>query len=48
MTDRWLDDGCKDGCMHGKIMLLSQTLTMRGRDVASLVEFRPVVKEETV
>ena len=31
---------------HGKIVLLSQTLSMRGRDVASLVEFRSVVKEE--
>ena len=30
----------------GKIMLLSHTLTMRGSDVASLVEFRLVVSEE--
>ena len=29
--------------MHGKIMLLSHNLTMRGSDVASLVEFDPVV-----
>ena len=29
--------------MHRKIMLLSHTLTMRGSDVASLVEFHPVV-----
>ena len=35
MMDRCTDDG--------NIMLLSPTLTMRGSDVASLVEFRPVV-----
>ena len=29
--------------MIGKIMLLSHNLTIRGSDVASLVEFRPVV-----
>ena len=29
-----------------KMMLLLQTLTTRGRDVVSLVEFRLVVKEE--
>ena len=29
--------------IHGKIMLLTHTLTMRESDVASLVEFRPVV-----
>ena len=34
--------------MHGKIMLLSHTLTMRGSDVASLVEVHPVVQEEIV
>ena len=33
--DRWMDDGKK--------MLLSNTLTMRGSHVASLVEFHPVV-----
>ena len=38
MTDRWTDDA------HGKNNLLA--LTMRGSDVASLVEFRPVVLEE--
>ena len=32
-----------DRQMHRKIMLLSHTLTIRGRDAASLVEFRPVV-----
>ena len=37
-----MTDGCTHGQMHGKIMLLSQTLTMRGSDVASLGEFRPV------
>ena len=36
-------DAQKDGWMHGKIVLLSHDLTMRGSDVASLVEFRPVV-----
>ena len=41
MAGRWMQ-----GRTHGKIMLLSHTLTMRGHDVASLVEFRPVVKEE--
>ena len=41
MTDRWTDYGRT----HGKIMLLSHALIMRGSDlhVASLVEFRPVV-----
>ena len=43
MTDGWTDDGRTDGRTHGKIMLLSHTPTMRGSDVASLVEFRPVV-----
>ena len=46
MMYRWTDDGCKDELMHRKIMLLSHTLTMRGSDVASLVEFCPVLKEE--
>ena len=41
--DRWMDNGCMDGHIHRKIMLLPHTLTMRGSDVASLVEFRPVV-----
>ena len=40
MRDGWIDD------THRKIMLLSHTLTMRGSDVASLVEFHPVVYEE--
>ena len=39
MTDKWMDYGWA----LRKIMLLSQTLTMKGSDVASLVEFRPVV-----
>ena len=34
MTDRWMGDGC----MHEKKMLLSHNPTMRGSDVASLVE----------
>ena len=46
MTDKWTDDGGTDGRTHEKLMLLSHTLTMRGYDVASLVEFCPVVKEE--
>ena len=33
-----------NGQMHGNIMLLSHTLTMRGSDVASLVEFHPMVR----
>ena len=33
--------------MHRKIMLLLHPLAMRGSDVASLVEFRQVVKKET-
>ena len=32
--------------MHGIIMLLSHALTMRESDLASLVEFCPVVWEE--
>ena len=44
--DKWMDDGCIDEQMQGKIMLLSHTLTMRGSDVASLVEFCPVVQEK--
>ena len=32
--------------MQGKIMLLSHTLTIRGGNVASLVEFCPVIMEE--
>ena len=44
MRDRWTDemDG-RDGRTHGKIMLLSHTLTIRGSDVASSVEFHPMV-----
>ena len=42
MTDRWSDDGCKDRRAE-KILLLSHILTIRGSDVASLVEFRSVV-----
>ena len=38
MTDKWTEDECTE-----KIMLLLHTLTMRASDVASLVEFRPVV-----
>ena len=41
-----MSDRCPDRSMHGKIMLLSHTLTMRGSNVASLVELRPVVLEE--
>ena len=42
MIDKWT----YDGQMHRKIMLLSHTLTIRGSDVATLVEFCPVVKEK--
>ena len=31
---------------HGKVMLLTHTLTIRGSGVANLVEFRPLVWEE--
>ena len=34
-----------NGWAHGKMMLLSNTLTMRGSDVTSLAEIRPVVSE---
>ena len=44
MTDKWMNDRW----MHRKIMLLLHTLTMRGSDVASLVEFRPVVLGDSV
>ena len=43
MTDRWTDDGHTVEQTHEKIVLLSQTLIMRGSDVASSVDFRPVV-----
>ena len=43
MTDRWTDNRPMDRWMHGKIMLFSHTLTMRVSDVASLVEFLPMV-----
>ena len=43
MTDKWIDDGCTDGRMHRKVILLLHTLTLRGSDVANLVEFCPVV-----
>ena len=46
MTEKWTDNIYTDGQMHRKIMLLSHTLTMRGSDVASLIEFCPVVKED--
>ena len=43
MTGRWTDDRRTEGRTHEK-MLPSLTLTMRGSDdVASLVEFHPVV-----
>ena len=35
--------GHTEGQTHGKIMLLSHNLTMRGTDVVLLVEFHPVV-----
>ena len=43
MTDKWMDDGHTDGQTDRKIILLLHTLTMRGSDVASLVEFCPMV-----
>ena len=44
MTDRWTDDGRTEGRTHEKL-LLSHTLTMRGRDVASLVGLEKVFLE---
>ena len=41
-TGRWADDEHTDGWRHGNNIALL-TLTMRGSDVARLVEFRPVV-----
>ena len=38
MTDRWTDEGCMEGWPTEKKILLLHTLTMRGSDVASLVE----------
>ena len=38
MMNRWMDKGCTE-----KKMLLLHTLTIRGSDVVSLVEFCPVV-----
>ena len=38
----WLDNGHKEGWTHGKIMFLLHTLSIRGSDVASLVEFCPL------
>ena len=38
MIERYME-----GQTHRKIILLSHTLTIRGSDVASLVEFQPVV-----
>ena len=38
-------DGLRSHVRTEKNMLLSLNLTMRGSDVTSLVEFRPVVKE---
>ena len=44
MIDIWMmNDGCTDRWMLVKIMLLLHTLTSGGSDVASLVEFRPVI-----
>ena len=46
MTEKWMDDRRMGRWMHRKIMLFSHTFTMMGSDVASLVDFRPVVYEE--
>ena len=40
---KWTDDRCTDERTDGKIMFLLHTHTMRGNDVASLVEFHSVV-----
>ena len=46
MMNRRTNTALMAGQMHRKIILLSHTLTMRGSDVASLVEFCPVVLVE--
>ena len=43
MTDKWTDNVRTDRRTHRKIMLLTHTVTMRGSDVLSSVEFHPVV-----
>ena len=48
VTDSRTDYGRTADWTHGKIMLLSHILTMRGSDVASFVEFRPVVRSDSV
>ena len=42
MTDSWTDKGHTEGGTHRKIMLLSHSLTIKGSELASLVEFRPL------
>ena len=48
VMDRWTDSGLMKGQTHGKIILLSYTVTMRRSEIASLVELCPVVSEEIV
>ena len=42
MTDKWTDNRHMEGQRHGKMMLLSKTLAIKGSNVASFVEFSPV------
>ena len=46
MTDRWTDDGHTKGRTDGKNNVALAHPTVRGSDVARMVEFRPVVQEE--
>ena len=46
--DGQVDGRWMQGRIQGKITLFSQTLPMRGRHVASLVEFRQLVMEDSV
>ena len=38
MMDRWMEDGHTERQMHRKIMLFSHNHTMKGSDVASLID----------
>ena len=45
MIDRWMEAGCTDERTHGKnnVVIAHVIFIMRGSNIASLVEFRPVV-----
>ena len=48
MTNRWMDNRHLEGWTHGKIKLLLHTLTIRGSDLARLVEFHPFDQEDSM